>query len=182
MSDYATPTVVIPPIPEACMTPVERFILTSVFAHECVPERQALYLYAETNIDEEVFVSRAACEAALDRHEPGTDRLAMLLAHDLRRPSQRHDPTPLISFINDLDPLRVLHGIVRRHADLLPWVIIQQAFTCTRMRPDGFGGMGTVIHAGGIEHNCTTSWASQRVLALHGALPPASFHHDEGRA
>lgn len=177
MSDYTTPTVVIPLIPEACMTPVERFILTSVFEHARILEKQALYLFAETGIDEEVFVSRAACESAFDAVENGTDRLAMLLAHDLRRPSQRHDPKPLVSFINDLDPSRVLQGIVRRHPERLPWVIIQQAFTCTRMRPDGFGGMGTVIHAGGIEHNCTTSWASQRVLALKGQLAQV-----EGRA
>jgi hypothetical protein len=181
MSDYATPTVVIPLIPEACMTPVERFILTSIFQHERIVEKQSLYIYAQTGIDDEVFVSRAACEAVLDQAEPGTDRLAMLLAHDLRRPSQRHDPKPLVSFINALDPLRVLQGIVRRHADRLPWIIIQQAFTCTRMRPDGFGGMGTVIHVGGIEHICTTSWASQRVLALQGISSAASFQHDEGR-
>lgn len=164
MAHYATPTVVIPALPVDCIEPVERFILTSVFEHQLW--EGALHLFAQEGVDDELFVSRPTLDAVLDRVEPGTHRLAMLLAAQIREPSQANDPQPLICFINELEPTRVLQGIVRRHTEQIPHVVIQQAFTCSKMRPDGFGGAATLIHAEGIEHICTTVWARQRIAAL----------------
>lgn len=165
MANYSTPTVVIPALPVDCIDPVERFILTTVLEHQIW--EGALHLFAQEGVDDEAFVSRTALDAVLDTQAPGTHRLAMLLAAQMRETSQADDPQPLICFINDLEPARVLQGVVRRHPDRLPHVVIQQAFTCSRMRPDGFGGAATLIHAGGIEHVCTTVWARQRIAALH---------------
>ena len=164
MADYATPTVVIPALPVDCIDPVERFILTSVFEHQLWDG--ALHLYAQEGVDDELFVSRQTLDAVLDMVEPGTHRLAMLLAAQIRETSQASDPQPLICFINELEPARVLQGIVRRYPGQVPHVVIQQALTCSRMRPDGFGGAATFIHAEGIEHICTTVWARQRIAAL----------------
>lgn len=166
MAEYRSPCVVTPNIPLSCLNAVEKFILTTVLQHERVEAEQALYLYSENGIDEEIKVSRQKCEAALSQTEPGTDRLAMLLAAEIFAPSQRDDSEPLVCFINGLDPLHVLQGIVRRHPDKLPYVVIQQALTCTRMRPDGFGGAAAFISPSGIEHICTTSWAQERIEAL----------------
>lgn len=164
MAHYATPTVVIPALPVACIDPVERFILTSVFEHQLW--EGTLHLFAEDGVDDELFVSRQALDVVLDTQEPGTHRLAMLLAAQIRETSQANDPQPLICFINELEPARVLQGIVQRHPKQVPHVVIQQAFTCSVMRPDGFGGAATLIHAEGIEHICTTVWARQRIAVL----------------
>ncbi|MGL4440055.1 MAG: hypothetical protein ACRCUE_12370 [Bosea sp. (in: a-proteobacteria)] len=174
MAQYATPTVVIPALPVDCLNEVERFILTSVFQHQLW--EGSLHLFAEEGIDDEAFVCRDTLDAVLDRIEPGTHRLAMLLSAQTMERSQAKDPQPLICFINELEPARVLQGIVRRHPDHVPHVVIQQAFTCSTMCPDGFGGAATVIHAGGIEHICTTVWARQRVEALE-----AERHLIDGR-
>ncbi len=146
------------------MDEVERFILTSVFEHQLW--EGALHLFAEEGIDDEVFVCRKTLDAVLDRIEPGTHRLAMLLAAQIRETSQADEPQPLICFINELEPARVLQGIVRRHSEQVPHVVIQQAFTCSKMRADGFGGAATLIHPKNIEYICTTVWARQRIAAL----------------
>ena len=166
MADYVSPTVVTPPIPLACMTPIERFILTTLFQFEPADEGRALYFYAEDGIDDEVSVSRCAFDAIADTYEPGIDRLVMLIDMQMRERSQREDSAPLIAFINELDPLNVLQSIVKRHGDVLPIITIHQAFTCSTMRPDGFGGAATVIHASGIDSLCTTSWALDRIMAI----------------
>jgi hypothetical protein len=42
------------------------------------------------------------------------------------------------------------------------WVEIQTAHTCSRMRPDGFGGSAIVIHkSGAIKYMSTASWAEK---------------------
>ena len=169
MAEYHSPCVVTPNIPLSCLNAVEKFILTTVLQHERVEVEQALYLFSEEGIDEEIKVSRAKCEAALSQTEPGTNHLAMHFAAEISAPSQREDPEPLVCFINALDPLHVLQGIVRRYSERLPYVVVQQALTCTRMRPDGFGGAATFIAPDRIEHICTTSWARERIEALRTA-------------
>jgi hypothetical protein len=178
MAVYFTPTVVTPLIPIGLITPVERFILTAMFNHDLLPDEGdggSLQLHAEEGIDEDRRIDRAAFEALADAIEPGTDRLVMLIDMQVRTKAQRDDPDPIVSFINELDPLKVLQGIVRRHPERLPAFVIQQAFTCSRMRADGFGGAATVITAAAVESLCTTSWAAARVAA---AKAPAK--HAEG--
>jgi len=53
--------------------------------------------------------------------------------------------------------------IIHRSNGELPWVSIESAFTCNRMRPDGFGGSAVFITADDIQDFGTSSWLAQRI-------------------
>lgn len=53
--------------------------------------------------------------------------------------------------------------IIQRSNGELPWISIESAFTCNRMRPDGFGGSAVFITADDIQYFGTSSWLEQRI-------------------
>ena len=60
---------------------------------------------------------------------------------------------------------RIFQDIVRRCPDL-DHIQIVAAWTCTHMRPDGVGGMATVITSDAIESMSTTSFIEQVLARL----------------
>ena len=60
---------------------------------------------------------------------------------------------------------RIFQDIVRRSSDL-DHIQIVAAWTCTRMRPDGFGGMATVITADAVESMSTASFIEEVLARL----------------
>ncbi len=142
MADYHTPTVLQPVIPECDMTALERLILTHMFG--CEVQDDGLYLFAETAIDEMLAFDRAVLAAALDISLGVDGELS-----DFVR--ARLDATPPgeivdLDMTGELGWQSVLQDILRRSATL-DRIIATSAFTCTRMRPDGFGGMVVLISA-----------------------------------
>lgn len=142
MADYFSPTVIQPTIPLADTTPLERLILSHIFQfeHDCA----GLYFFADQAPNElptlpvdDVRTALVASEKAISRAN-GFVRAA-LAAQDEDHPYLRLDMSePGWAFL--------FQDIVRR-SSVIGYVSAVSAFTCSRMRPDGFGGMAMVIIA-----------------------------------
>jgi hypothetical protein len=102
-------------------------------------------------------VGRAALEAALAASEPdaaniGNDFVGKLLAN--LTDEERQDEHLDIDF-SETSWASILQDIVRR-SSTLRYVSAVSSFTCSRMRPDGFGGAVVVITADAILGKSTT--------------------------
>jgi hypothetical protein len=143
MADYFSPTVIQPTIPVADMTPLERLLLSHIFSAE--PDGEGLYFYAEERPADFVMVNRDELADALAASRTFTSSLNDYVGE--RRPP----PLPIDDDIIDLDLSGtswefIFQDIVRRSASLR-YVTAVSAYTCSRMRPDGFGGMAVLITA-----------------------------------
>ncbi|AEI04532.1 hypothetical protein OCA5_pHCG300870 (plasmid) [Afipia carboxidovorans OM5] len=159
MTDYHSPTVVQPNIPPADMTPLERLILDLAFDAES--ETDGIYFHSECGPSDIVTLSvedlRTAFEASRDRGESSIGKYvsALLTRHD----EQAGDDPPddidvdLTDSENGWD--QMFQDIVRRSATI-DEIVVTSAFTCTRMRPNGFGGSVMLITADAIRY-CSTA-------------------------
>ena len=150
MADYCTPTVVDPMIPLAAMLPIERLFLSQVFDEELTSE--AAYYCSEDGARDLISLSSAEVRAALDAATPETSRLAQMLIDEQADAILGEDDF-------DLDECGdlwadVLQDIVRRSPDL-DHLTVTMAFTCSKMRPDGFGGLAMLITASSIRSEST---------------------------
>jgi hypothetical protein len=142
MADYYSPTVVDPMIPLAAMLPIERLFLSQVFDEELTSE--TAYYCSEDGARDLISLAAAEVRAALDAATPETSRLAQRLIEE-------HPDAILGEGDIDLDMCGdlwadVLQDIVRRSPDL-DHLTVTMAFTCSKMRPDGFGGLAMLITA-----------------------------------
>jgi hypothetical protein len=140
MADYFTPTVVQQIIPDADMTPLEKLLLSNVFGFE--RHDDSWYFFAETNPSTMFFVTRAELEEGL-ASSPDTESAAHRCATE-----QLAEADPGANEI-DIDLSGVsweefFQDIVRR-SSTLRYISIVAAFTCSKMRPDGFGGTALLI-------------------------------------
>ena len=140
MADYFTPTVIQPAIPAADITPLERLLLSHIF--HARPDGDGLYFCADECPAEMIWLDRAPIEAAL-AHSNGVDSTAVTLVTDqlARLPA---DNAEIELEFSDSCWQSMLQDIVRR-SDTLRYVTAVSAFTCSKMRPDGFGGMAVLI-------------------------------------
>jgi hypothetical protein len=53
--------------------------------------------------------------------------------------------------------------IIRRSNGELPWISKESAHTCSKMRPDGFGGGAVFITADDIQYSFTGQWLEERI-------------------
>mgnify|MGYP000930400170 CR=1 FL=1 len=150
MADYYTPTVIDPMIPLAAMLPIERLFLAQVFDEELTTE--AAYFYSEEGARDLISLPSADIRAALDAATPETSRLAQKLIDEQPDAILGEDDIEL-DMAGDLWP-DVLQDIVRRSPDLQE-LTVTMAFTCSKMRPDGFGGLAMLITASAIRSEST---------------------------
>ena len=150
MADYYTPTVVDPMIPLAAMLPIERLFLSQVFDEELTSE--AAYYCSEDGARDLISLSSAEVRAALDAATPETSRLAQKLIDEQADAILGEDDFELDE-CGDLWA-DVLQDIVRRSPDL-DHLTVTMAFTCSKMRPDGFGGLAMLITASSIRSEST---------------------------
>lgn len=142
MADYHSPTIVQPSIPDMDMTPLERLILTNIFDFE--PDGDALYLFTELGpadiFDLPADEFRAAFAASTGVPSRVRDYLQLTFtALDV-------DATFVEVDISGISWNFILQDIVRR-SSTLGYLYVLTAFTCTKMRPDGFGGMVVFVTA-----------------------------------
>jgi hypothetical protein len=144
MADYYTHAVVHQVIPERLMSPLERLLLTAVFDFDTVDD--GLYFYAENSPHCDITLSRRNVEEALAATRVRS-RLRLFIASCLGKANSEHDAfdVDLSAFQTGDVPVVALQDIVRRAKGELPYVSIAYAYTCNKMRPDGFGGMGVII-------------------------------------
>lgn len=55
----------------------------------------------------------------------------------------------------------ILQEVVEQSAGALPYLTVEAALTCSKPRPDGFGGYAMVITADGIKSMSTSLWLAQ---------------------
>jgi hypothetical protein len=141
MADYYFPTVIQQTIPDADMTPLERLLLTQTFSAE--PDGDGVYLYAEEGPVDFIVLSRAEIETAIAASNGAAGTAATCVAECLSRfpPEQTEidldlSGTSIWEFI--------FQDIVRR-SPTLRYVTAIASFDCSKMRPDGFGGMAVLI-------------------------------------
>jgi hypothetical protein len=143
MADYFSPTVIQPTIPLADMTPLERLLLSQIF-FSAEPHGEGLYFFAEDRPADIVIVSRAKLAATLAASEAFASSLNAYVAERLADLPSNEDVIDLD--LSDTSWEFIFQDIVRR-SKTLRYVTAVSSFTCSKMRPDGFGGMAVLITA-----------------------------------
>lgn len=168
MADYHSPTVVQPDIPIAAMTPLERRLLCELFEHE--GDDQALYFFANENVADTAWIETAELVKLLGQDAGMVSRIADVVRAEVAKGDLNEDEFELDFSMIGYD--LIFQDIVRRSPDL-DHVQIIAAWTCTKMRPDGFGGMATVITADDVYSMSTASFVEE-VLARLTNPPPSA--------
>jgi hypothetical protein len=141
MADYLTPTVIQPTIPVADITPLERLLLSHIFNAE--PDGEGLYFYADEGPADMIWLDRAPVEAALAQSKSHDSIAVTFVTEQLARVPADNVEIEL-DCSDDMCWQSIFHDIVRR-SKTLRYVTALSAFTCSRMRPDGWGGMAVLI-------------------------------------
>ncbi len=151
MADYYSPTVVEPMIPAVDTTPLERLLLDHVFDVEDVGDGFTLSEWQGPS-DYPEF-DRETLAAALAASDTVESRIAAPIEALL---SSVPDDDPVIVELDRAEASveMILQDIVRR-SQTLRYVSIICAFTCTKMRPDGFDGAVTLITAEAVRSKST---------------------------
>jgi hypothetical protein len=142
MADYFSPTVIQPAIPVADITALERLLLSHIFHAE--PDGDRLYFHADEGPADMVWLDRTPIEAALAQSPPTTVSAAI----DFVTEQLARLPADNVEIELDLSAgwEFILQDIVRRSTKLR-YVTAVSSFACSKMRPDGFGGMAVLITA-----------------------------------
>ena len=169
MADYFSPTVIQPTIPIADITPLERLLLSHIFNAE--PDGAGLYFYADERPADMIWLDRAPIEAALSQSPAADDSTAtsLVTAQLARLPA---DNVEIELDFSDMSWESIFQDIVRRSPSLR-YVMALSAFTCSRMRPDGFGGMAVLITANAVVGKSTSDIIEDFLNEAHLDEPPA---------
>lgn len=172
MADYHSPTVVRPSIPVSAITPLELALLTGMFEHE--PDGDALYFYASEGPSDMVWLDIADIREML-KDEPMPSGCIVEMVRKMLTEAGP-DETELELDLSDLGDAAIFQQIVRR-CDQLDHVTITSAWTCSKMRPDGFGGGVTVVTADHILSSSTNEMECRLLdKAEHGDVGCAPGH------
>ncbi|MBR2171355.1 hypothetical protein [Sphingopyxis sp.] len=156
MADYHSPTIVRPDIPRGAMTLLEHRLLIGMFSHE--GGEDAVYFFAEEYVNDLLHLDLAEVHQLLEV-DPFPDSHAVTVIRDHLR---KLDPVEgeLALDMSVIGYEGIFQDIVKR-CDALDDVEVVAAWTCTKMRPDGFGGMATLITADAIETMSTASFLDE---------------------
>jgi hypothetical protein len=166
MANYFFPTVIQQTIPNADMTALERLILTRMF--DCEPHGDRLCFFTEDGPRDFIHLPAEELRAALADSSGVTSTLRDYVA----------------ARIADLDPAAreveldlsgtswefFLQDILRR-SHTLKYLTVVAAFTCSKMRPDGFGGSATLITADDIRSRSTHDILEDYTREFEGGDP-----------
>ncbi|MCK9514057.1 MAG: hypothetical protein M0R28_22900 [Pigmentiphaga sp.] len=166
MADYFCSTVVQPTIPLSAMTPLERLILSSIFSSDA--EGDGIYFYAEQGANDmpayPVDEVRAALALSGDVESAAADAVRAELA-------ELGEDDAYLQLDLSVPGWEVFFQSIVRRTPALPYVSIVSAWTCTKMRPDGFGGMAVLITADDIMARSTESMLDEMLgIAEYGPL------------
>jgi hypothetical protein len=140
MADYFEQTVVQQTIPTTDMTPLERLLLSRIF--KCEPDGDGCYFFAEQSPSTMIFATRAELETAL-ASSPDAESAAHLYVTEQLAAADA-DATEIDLDLSGTSWEFFFQDIVKR-SETLAYVSVVAAFTCSKMRPDGFGGMAILI-------------------------------------
>ncbi len=140
MANYYDQTVIQQTILDADMTPLERLLLSRIFQSEQTGD--SWYLFAEENPCTTIDVTRSEIEAVLAETTDTGSAAYIYVAGKLAGLTGGDKDIDL-----DLSGTSwefFLRDIVKR-SKTLDYISVATAFTCSKMRPDGFGGMAVLI-------------------------------------
>jgi hypothetical protein len=166
MADYFTPTVVQQTIPLADMTALERLILSHILDAE--PDGDGLYFFSDTGPSDLIVLSGAQFRAAFAESQGIPSRLRDYVAE--RLPRLDPNATDVELDVSGTSWEFFLQDIVRR-SRTLQYVTVVSAFTCSKMRPDGFGGSATLVTADDIKSKSTNDILEEYVGGMEDAQP-----------
>lgn len=144
MADYYTPTVIQQSIPDADITPLERLLLSQIFDAE--RDGDGWYFFSGQGPSDMLYLERAALEAALAASDRESTTSTFVKKHLPEQQSAELLPSHLDIDLSTTSWEFIMQDIVRR-SPTLRYVSAVSSFTCSRMRPDGFGGAVVVISA-----------------------------------
>ncbi len=150
MADYFSQTVVQPLIPADAITPLELALLTRMYEHETVDD--AIYFFSSEGPSDMVWLDIAELRELLADEPIVPGGIAELVRDKLADAAP--DDIEIELDLSDLGAARIFQAIVAR-CEQLDHITITSAWTCSKMRPDGFGGAVTVVTAGQILSNST---------------------------
>jgi hypothetical protein len=140
MADYYSPTVVDPAIPFGDMTALEQLLLTQIFDSEIIDD--ALYFFEEQSTSDMLWLDAGEARGALAQSQSSASKANDLVAAALAELELGAEDVELDLSMESWEFL--FQDIIRRSATITH-VTVTTSFTCSKMRPDGFGGMVTVI-------------------------------------
>jgi hypothetical protein len=146
MADYYTPTVIQQSIPDADMTPLELLLLAHIFDAE--RDGDSWYFFSEQGPADILSIERTALEVAFAASGHASDSSANSFVREHLPDPQAVGPLPSHLHL-DLSTTSwelIMQDIVKR-SPTLTYVSAVSSFTCSRMRPDGFGGAAVLISA-----------------------------------
>ncbi len=169
MADYFEPTVVQQIIPNADMTPLERLLLTHIFQSE--RDDDGWYFFAEECPANVIVVDRESLVAALAETRDEDSSVHAYVAEQFA--SAATDDAEVDLDLSGTSWEFMLQDIIKR-SGTLAHVTVVSAFTCSKMRPDGFGGMAVLITADAIRGKSTNDILGEFLdEAEHGSLAAA---------
>ena len=140
MADYYSPTVIPEIIPNADMTPLERLLLSQIFESES--DGDGIYFHSWEGPSELIWVNGVKLREALDASRGIGSQVFNYVEERFEDAEDKDDEIEL-----DMSGTSwefILQDIVRR-SSTLRYVSVTTAFTCSKMRADGFGGMALFI-------------------------------------
>jgi hypothetical protein len=172
MADYYFPTVVEPDIPLADMTPLEQLLLTQIFDSETIND--ALYFYEEQSTQDQLWLDVGEVREALAGSEGIGSKASEIVAAALAEIEPDAEGLELDLSMASWEFL--FQDIIAR-STTIEYVVVTTSFTCSKMRPDGFGGMVTLITADDMLSSSTSDMLAQLLdHADYGDLGCAPGH------
>ncbi|RIA46734.1 hypothetical protein DFR49_1288 [Hephaestia caeni] len=172
MADYFFPTVVWPTIPVDAITPLEMMLLTQIYENE--PDGDAIYFFASEGTNDCLWFNAAELREVLAGETVTPGGVAELVRDKLAALGADEEEIELD--LADQGDDRIFQAIIRR-CDQLDHVTITSAWTCSKMRPDGFGGGVTMVTADHILSSTTHQMEAELLdRAEYGELGCAPGH------
>lgn len=140
MADYFSPTVVQPSIAASEITPLEHLLLSQIFTAE--PDGDAVYFYASEGINDLPVFPVEDVRAALTASDGIESHAAAMVRDEIANLGADDAYLQLDISVSGWEAL--FQDILRR-STTLKYITVVVSWTCTKMRPDGFGGMAILI-------------------------------------
>lgn len=165
MADYHSHIVIQPSVPLVDMSPLEDLLLSHMLQSE--EDGDALYLFAELSIDSMPSINvgelRAAFQESLSFESQILPAVKLWLDKVCDLDDDEDTDFDFDAVVEYPAYQLILQDIVRRSATV-NYFTIEGAYTCTKMRPDGFGGVAGLVHAGGIRVQGTSELIESYIL------------------
>ncbi|EKM98576.1 MULTISPECIES: hypothetical protein [unclassified Acidocella] len=163
MADYYSPTMIPEIIPNADMTKLELLLLSHMFDAEL--DGDGTYFHSWQGPSDLIWVDRAELKTAPDAARGSDSQVWGYVEEKFKNATSDEDSVEL-----DMSGVSwevILQDIVRRSAKLR-YITMTTAFTCSKMRADGFGGMALFITANAIKACSTTEFLSDCLADIAG--------------